>query len=92
MSCIVQYIGEQSLRGTRRKMELWPNSLSCEMCNCRLFMNSHAILTTSSSLNERCVEDEEEAGAVLAAATVSAAVAAVAIVNSFGPRWRSFDR
>ena len=59
------------------------------MCNCRLFMNSHAILTTSSSLNERCVEDEEEAGAVLAAATVSAAVA---IVNSFGPRWRSFDR
>ena len=67
-------------------MELLPNSLSCEMCNCRLFMNSHAILTTSSSLNERCVEDEEVAGAALPAATASAAAAAaVAIVNSFRP-------
>ena len=63
------------------------NPLSCDMCNCLLFMNSHAILTTSSSLNERCVEDEEVAGAALPAATASAAAAAaaVAIVNSFRP-------
>ena len=64
-------------------MDQGRNSLSCEMCSCLLFMNSHAILTTSSSLNERCVEDDEEAGAVLPAATASAAAAA--IVNSFRP-------
>ena len=69
--------------GGHSKMDQGRNSLSCEMCSCLLFMNSHAILTTSSSLNERCVEDDEEAGAVLPAATASAAAAA--IVNSFRP-------
>ena len=50
-----------------------------------MFKNSHAILTTSSSLNERCVDPGEEAEeAALPAATVAeVAAAAVAILSGF---------
>ena len=58
--------------------------LSWEMCNCLLFKNSHAILTTSSSLNERCVDPGEEVEAAFPATTVAeVAAAAVAILSGF---------
>ena len=61
------------------------NPLSCDMCNCLLFMNSHAILTTSSSLNERCVEDGAEVEAALPVAVAEVAAAAVAILSRLLP-------
>jgi hypothetical protein len=41
---------------------------SCEMCSCRLFINSHASLTTSSSLSERWGEAEVAEEAIAEAA------------------------
>ena len=63
----------------------WDHFLSWEMCSCLLFKNSHAILTTSSSLNERCVEDGAEVEAVLPVAVAEVAAAAVAILSRLLP-------